>query len=82
MELMAAVNLEYPPIALKVRQKYKYESVFSLDDVEVMQLNSKQKKIYEREWIACTSVGEMMFQADYHLIEPAHHGHEEMLRLL
>eukprot|EP00972_Heterocapsa_arctica_P110155 16220500-Heterocapsa_arctica.AAC.1 len=68
---MAAVNLEYLSIALKVRQKYNCESVLSLDDVDAMQLNSKLKKIYELEWIACTSVGEMMFQADYHLIEPA-----------
>eukprot|EP00972_Heterocapsa_arctica_P103099 15193681-Heterocapsa_arctica.AAC.1 len=69
MEPMAAVNLEYLSIALKVRQQHGREPVFSLDAVDATQLNSMQKKVYEPEWLAGTSVGELMFQADYHLKE-------------
>ena len=66
---MAALNLEYLSMALKVRSQHGAEPVFSLDAVDATQMNSMQRKVYEPEWLAGTSVGELMFQADYHLKE-------------
>jgi len=68
-EPVAAVNLEYLSIALKVRSQHGAEPVFSLDAVDPTDTNSMQRKVFEPEWLAGTSVGELMFQADYHLKE-------------
>eukprot|EP00747_Dinoflagellata_sp_TGD_P213289 gnl/TRDRNA2_/TRDRNA2_86265_c0_seq1.p1 gnl/TRDRNA2_/TRDRNA2_86265_c0~~gnl/TRDRNA2_/TRDRNA2_86265_c0_seq1.p1 ORF type:complete len:990 (+),score=222.18 gnl/TRDRNA2_/TRDRNA2_86265_c0_seq1:396-2972(+) len=71
----ASVNLEYLSIALKVRLQEGREAVFSLDPV-VDPANpgaepgkSMQVKRFEPEWLAGTSVGELLFQADFYLKE-------------
>mmetsp|Transcript_9535 Transcript_9535/g.22485 ORF Transcript_9535/g.22485 Transcript_9535/m.22485 type:complete len:948 (-) Transcript_9535:75-2918(-) len=66
----AAVNLEYLAIALQVRRHGNREPVFSLDPTDPA--NAKdcmQVKRFEPAWLAGTSVGEVLFQADYHLKE-------------
>jgi len=69
-EPAAAVNLEYLILALKVRRQWCREPLFSLDPVDPHNLeNTMQKKRYEPEWLAGTSVGDVMFQADYLLKE-------------
>mmetsp|Transcript_17853 Transcript_17853/g.33666 ORF Transcript_17853/g.33666 Transcript_17853/m.33666 type:complete len:1135 (-) Transcript_17853:138-3542(-) len=69
----AAVNLEYLSIALRVRQTEGREPVFSLDPVEnkhaIFDKDAMQVKRYEPEWLAGTSVGDVLFQSDYHLKE-------------
>merc|ERR1719161_1367761 len=71
----AAVNLEYLSIALQVRRNEGREPLFSLDAIDPQTINSgdrlhlMQKKRYEPEWLAGTCVGEVLFQADYHLKE-------------
>jgi hypothetical protein len=68
----AAVNLEYLSVALQVRRKEGHEPVFSLDPVDPEQEcdeNSMQAKVFVPEWLAGTPVGEVLFQADYHLKE-------------
>merc|ERR1719361_1165920 len=72
IEPCAAVNLEYLAIALQVRRRDNREPLFSLDPLEGQELNSKesmQVKRFEPAWIAGTSVGEVLFQSDYHLKE-------------
>jgi hypothetical protein len=76
MEPSAAVNLEYLSLALQVRRKEGREPVFSLDPVEresahenKYSRDSSQVKRFEPDWLAGTSVGEVLFQADYHLKE-------------
>jgi hypothetical protein len=67
----ASVNLEYLSLALRVRREEAREPFFSLDpqvpftDPE----GSKQVKYFEPKWLAGTSLGEVMFQADYYLKE-------------
>eukprot|EP00930_Biecheleria_cincta_P000292 TRINITY_DN10061_c0_g1_i1.p1 TRINITY_DN10061_c0_g1~~TRINITY_DN10061_c0_g1_i1.p1 ORF type:complete len:1063 (-),score=187.22 TRINITY_DN10061_c0_g1_i1:320-3508(-) len=71
-EPAAAVNLEYLLLALKVRKDAGREPLFSLDPVDVDALEtSPQRKIYEPSWLAGTSVGDVMFQADYFMKELA-----------
>eukprot|EP00931_Biecheleriopsis_adriatica_P026426 TRINITY_DN16083_c0_g1_i1.p1 TRINITY_DN16083_c0_g1~~TRINITY_DN16083_c0_g1_i1.p1 ORF type:complete len:1036 (-),score=244.94 TRINITY_DN16083_c0_g1_i1:61-3168(-) len=71
-EPAAAVNLEYLLLALKVRRHACREPLFSLDPVDPNDLEkTPQKKRYEPEWLAGTSVGDVMFQADYFLKELA-----------
>mmetsp|Transcript_45441 Transcript_45441/g.81761 ORF Transcript_45441/g.81761 Transcript_45441/m.81761 type:complete len:902 (+) Transcript_45441:67-2772(+) len=71
-EPAAAVNLEYLLLALKVRKHACREPLFSLDPVDPKNLETTpQKKRYEPAWIAGTSVGDVMFQADYFLKELA-----------
>lgn len=69
----AAVNLEYLSIALRVRQTEGREPIFSLDPVEnknsVFDKDAMQVKRFEPEWLAGTSVGDVLFQSDYHLKE-------------
>jgi hypothetical protein len=65
----AAVNLEYLSIALLVRCRTGREPRFSLDPVDAKDKKSMQKKVFMPEWLADTSVGEVLFQADYHLKE-------------
>jgi hypothetical protein len=70
-----AVNLEYLSLALQVRLREGREPLFSLDpqagslDPASGTRESMQVKRFEPEWLADTSVGEVMFQADYHLKE-------------
>jgi len=71
-EPAAAINMEYLLLALKVRKHACREPLFSLDPVDPQKLEkTPQKKRYEPEWIAGTSVGDVMFQADYFLKELA-----------
>merc|ERR1719191_914736 len=65
----ASVNLEYLSIALQVRRSEAREPFFSLDPVNPMERNSMQFKRFEPAWLAGTSVGDILFQADYHLKE-------------
>lgn len=72
----AAINLEYLSIALQVRRNDGREPFFSLDPIEGRSCDDIdfdkdciQIKRFEPEWLAGTSVGEVMFQADYHLKE-------------
>ncbi|CAJ1416004.1 unnamed protein product [Effrenium voratum] len=72
LEPAAAVNLEYLLLALKVRKTAHREPLFSLDPVDPQNLEkTPQKKVYEPAWLAGTSVGDVMFQADYFLKELA-----------
>jgi len=69
-----SINLEYLSLALQVRFKEGTEPRFSLDPVDPAQQSSNiqesmQQKRFEPEWLAGTSVGEVLFQADYHLKE-------------
>lgn len=71
-EPAAAVNLEYLLLALRVRRHASREPLFSLDPVDVHNIEkSAQKKRFEPEWLSGTSVGDVMFQADYFLKELA-----------
>eukprot|EP00971_Amphidinium_carterae_P169387 3356168-Amphidinium_carterae.1 len=68
----AAVNLEYLSLALRVRRSCGSEPFFSLDPASPMQHNAEgamQVKRFEPAWLAGTSVGEVMFQADVYLKE-------------
>jgi len=65
-----SVNLEYLAIALKVRRQEGREPLFSLDPVDPTCADlSMQVKRFEPEWLAGTSVGDVLFQADYYLKE-------------
>jgi len=74
-EPAAAVNLEYLSTALQVRMSEGTEPLFSLDPVDNGKETedeadaSMQVKRFEPEWLAGTAVGEVLFQADYHLKE-------------
>lgn len=68
------MNLEYLSIALQVRRLEGKEPVFSLDPLSAKNVSSderglRQVKHFEPKWLAGTSVGEVLFQADYHLKE-------------
>lgn len=74
LEPGAAINLEYLSTALRVRREEGREPVFSLDPVDPGRICSDpdfgmQVKRFDPEWLAGTRVGEVMFQADYHLKE-------------
>eukprot|EP00439_Symbiodinium_sp_Y106_P086985 s383_g37.t2 len=72
LEPSASVNLEYLLLALKVRKTASREPLFSLDPIDPKDLeNSPQKKVFEPSWLAGTSAGDVMFQADYFLKELA-----------
>mmetsp|Transcript_8060 Transcript_8060/g.29304 ORF Transcript_8060/g.29304 Transcript_8060/m.29304 type:complete len:1174 (-) Transcript_8060:134-3655(-) len=75
-----AVNFAYLSLAMQVRLREDREPMFSLDPIddahEVRALVGAAKrdawmqaKRFEPAWLAGTSVGEVMFQADYHLKE-------------
>jgi len=69
-----AVNLEYLSLALQVRFKEGTEPRFSLDPIDpskksVDVTQSMQAKRFEPAWLAGTSAGDVLFQADYHLKE-------------
>mmetsp|Transcript_46664 Transcript_46664/g.107837 ORF Transcript_46664/g.107837 Transcript_46664/m.107837 type:complete len:877 (+) Transcript_46664:102-2732(+) len=68
------VNVEYLKLALEVRRSEGREPLFSLDlDYDSLSHGGYdvcwQKKRFEPLWLAGTSLGEVMFQADYHLKE-------------
>jgi len=66
------VNLEYLMLALKVRYHACREPLFSLDPVNPEKLETTLlEKRFSPSWLAGTSVGELMFQADYYLKELA-----------
>jgi len=72
LEPSESMNLEYLSLALQVRLTEGREPLFSLDPVDPSddwKKDSMQFKRFEPEWLAGTSVGEVMFQADYHLKE-------------
>ncbi|CAJ1358503.1 unnamed protein product [Effrenium voratum] len=72
LEPSCAVNLEYLLLALKVRKTACREPLFSLDPTDPQNLETcPQKKVYEPSWLAGTSAGDVMFQADYFLKELA-----------
>jgi len=68
-EPAASVNLEYLSIALEVKRCEGREPLFSLDLSGPAEKASMQMKRFEPDWLASTSFGEAMFQADYHLKE-------------
>jgi len=68
-EPSAALNLEYLSTSLQVRRTEGHEPTFSLDPLDDDDTSSMQKKAFKPEWLAGTSVGEILFQADYHLKE-------------
>jgi hypothetical protein len=68
-EPTAALNLDYLSTSLQVRRTEGHEPTFSLDAVDPEDNNSMQAKVFSPEWLAGTSVGEVLFQADYHLKE-------------
>jgi len=67
----ASVNLEYLSLALRVRLCEGMEPAFSLDprDASDDPETTLQVKRFEPAWLAGTSIGEVLFQADYHLKE-------------
>jgi len=65
----AAVNLEYLSLALQVRRKNNRAPLFSLDLANPCSNTSMQVKRFEPDWLACTSAGEVLFQADVFLKE-------------
>jgi len=69
LEPAGAVNLAYLSIALQVRRQDEREPLFSLDPVDPSKEDSMQVKRFEPKWLACTCVGDVLFQADYHLKE-------------
>jgi len=78
-EPSAAVNLEYLSIALQCRRKEGREPWFSLDPLRDDKFSDglMQVKNFKPTWLAGTSVGEVLFQADYHLKELSMGEHEQ-----
>jgi len=68
-EPAASVSLEYLSTSLEVRRREGHEPIFSLDPVDPQDNDSMQAKAFVPDWLAGTSVGEVLFQADYHLKE-------------
>jgi hypothetical protein len=82
IEPSAAVNLEYLSLALQVRRKEGREPFFSLDPVDTKKAKDGAQhdtlvKRFVPEWLAGTCVGEVLFQADYHLKELSMGEHEQ-----
>jgi len=67
MDPEASVNLEYLSLALKVRELTGKEPLFSLDPAGPDE--RRLVKHFEPEWLAGTSAGELLFQADVYLKE-------------
>jgi len=85
-EPSAAINLEYLSLALQVRRREGREPFFSLDPIfskngavhsDGCPKADAQVKRFEPEWLAGTSVGEVLFQADYLLKELSMGEHEQ-----
>jgi len=62
----AAVNLEYLALALQVRRAKGVDARFSLDPIGQGPMQAKR---FEPAWLAGTSAGEVLFQADIYLKE-------------
>jgi len=77
LEPAEAVNLEYLSLALQVRLVEGCEPRFSLDAVDPMMPYTMQRKRFEPSWLQGTSVGEVLFQADYHLKELSMGGYDQ-----
>lgn len=77
VEPAASLNLEYLSIALEVRRRAGHEPVFSLDPADPNDKNTMQDKVFIPDWLAGTSVGEVLFQSDYHLKELSMGEHEQ-----
>jgi len=75
------VNLEYLSIALQVRRMEGREPYFSLDPTPTASWKDRghamQVKRFEPAWLMGTSVGEVMFQADYLLKELSMGEHDQ-----
>mmetsp|Transcript_43762 Transcript_43762/g.126445 ORF Transcript_43762/g.126445 Transcript_43762/m.126445 type:complete len:1161 (+) Transcript_43762:61-3543(+) len=75
IDAATCINLEYLSLALQVRRREGREPLFSLDPVDCSSSSPckpqdvVQRKRFEPSWLAGTSVGDVMFQADYHLKE-------------
>mmetsp|Transcript_22503 Transcript_22503/g.52333 ORF Transcript_22503/g.52333 Transcript_22503/m.52333 type:complete len:775 (-) Transcript_22503:55-2379(-) len=72
VEPSAAVLLEYLSVALRVRLTEGTEPFFSLDPLASAEGEvdfAMQVKRYQPQWLAGTSAGEVMFQADYYMKE-------------
>jgi len=70
IEPASNVNLEYLSIALQVRIDEGREPWFSLDPADPTDdHNTNLFKVFQPSWLAGTSVGEVLFQSDYHLKE-------------
>jgi hypothetical protein len=69
MDPSSAVNLEYLSVALRVRRDEGREAFFSLDPVTPGDMHTMQAKTFMPSWLAGTSVGDVLFEADYHLKE-------------
>jgi hypothetical protein len=65
----AALNLEYLSTALQVRRKEGHEPIFSLDPTDPNDMYTMQSKVFIPDWLAGTSAGDVLFEADYHLKE-------------
>jgi len=78
-EPSAAVNLEYLSLALQCRRKEGREPWFSLDPLREDKFSDglMQVKNFKPTWLAGTSLGEVLFQADYHLKELSMGEHEQ-----
>jgi len=82
IEPAAAVNIEYLSLALQVRRRDNREPLFSLDPVDADSeffdpKASMLMKRFEPSWIAGTSVGDVLFQSDFHLKELSMGEHEQ-----
>jgi len=66
-----AVNLEFLSLALRCRISEGTEPAFSLDPTSTADdpQHTMQRKRFEPSWLAGTSAGEVLFQADYLLKE-------------
>jgi len=73
------VNLEYLSLALQVRRKEGREPLFSLEPKDAAEdpRHLMQTKVFEPAWLVGTSVGEIMFQADYYLKELSMGEHDQ-----
>lgn len=65
----ASVNLEYLSYALQIRRSEGRECLFSLDLLDPAGASSVQTKRFEPAWLAGTSVGDVLLQADVYLKE-------------
>mmetsp|Transcript_96310 Transcript_96310/g.299362 ORF Transcript_96310/g.299362 Transcript_96310/m.299362 type:complete len:993 (-) Transcript_96310:72-3050(-) len=79
-EPSAAVNLEYLLLALQVKRSTGREALFSLDPAPRKEHDAegrKQVKRFEPQWLAATSAGDVLFQADYYLKELSMGEHDQ-----
>lgn len=78
----ACINLDYLAVCLAVRRQEGIEPRFSLDAIQhrpssIGDERLKQKKRFEPTWLARTSVGDVLFHADYYLKELSMGEHQQ-----